>query len=88
VVVISLLKDSSDLKLVFLTGIRSKVSIHSLTPPFPHFSSKKQSVNQIEHGSWILCSAGGYLLLETLLEIYMALFEIVEFECSFRINKN
>jgi hypothetical protein len=29
--------------------------------------SVKQSVNQNEQGSWILCSHGGYSLLETLL---------------------
>jgi len=28
--------------------------------------SVKQSVNQNKQGSWILCSHGGYLLLETL----------------------
>ncbi len=29
--------------------------------------SVKQSVNQNKQGSWILCSHGGYLLLETLI---------------------
>jgi len=33
----------------------------------------KQSVNQNEQGSWILCSHGGYLLLETLLFMYTSL---------------
>ena len=57
---------------LIVSRVSNRLSEHSINPLFTlhlfHvFPCKKQSINQLQQGSGILCSYGWYLLLETLI---------------------